>query len=80
LDAEVLVPELVGDANSVQNAPPILEQRQGRAAGAQGEHGRQACHVGAHDDNVLSLVTHNRCGLSPPCVVHSQATWGDSKP
>jgi hypothetical protein len=46
LDAEVLGAELVGDADGVQHAPPVLEQRQGRAARAQGVALLQ--HGGAH--------------------------------
>lgn len=69
LDAEVLGPEIVGNADGVQHAPPVLEQRQGRAARAQGvallQHGGshaesaqrdrrgQPRDARADDDNVL---------------------------
>ena len=78
LDAQVLGAEIVGDADGVQHAPPVLEQRQGRAAGAQGlallqhggphaepaqgERGGQARDARAHDDDVLLRPRGRRGG------------------
>lgn len=73
--------ELVGDADGVEHAPPVLEKRQRRAPGAQrrallkhgGAHaepaqrGRrgEARHAGAHDDDLHLLLPPGTAALRP---------------